>query len=97
MISIIDSIWYPIQVIDTNQNLCFIGTDIAGGQGLWSLWTRNFKSPLLMLMDLVDNAVDATMHPEDADFTSRVQIYRDLYEVMPEQTCTTVSWGYDLF
>lgn len=62
-----------------------------GGKGLWSLWTRNFKSTLLMLLDLVDNAVDAAMPSQETNenFTSRVQIYRDLYEVMPEQTYTT--------
>ena len=62
----------------------------AGGKGLWSLWTRNFKSPLLMLLDLVDNAVDAAMPPKgDDEFTGRVHIYRDLYEVMPGQVYTT--------
>ena len=64
----------------------------TGGKGLWSLWTRNFKSTLLMLMDLVDNSVDAAMQKKDTgndSFTGRVQIYRDLYEVMPEQVYTT--------
>eukprot|EP00584_Thalassiosira_punctigera_P000908 CAMPEP_0172538260 /NCGR_PEP_ID=MMETSP1067-20121228/9679_1 /TAXON_ID=265564 ORGANISM="Thalassiosira punctigera, Strain Tpunct2005C2" /NCGR_SAMPLE_ID=MMETSP1067 /ASSEMBLY_ACC=CAM_ASM_000444 /LENGTH=972 /DNA_ID=CAMNT_0013323721 /DNA_START=179 /DNA_END=3097 /DNA_ORIENTATION=+ len=62
----------------------------TGGKGLWSLWTRNFKSPLLMLLDLVDNAVDAAVQQEeDNEFTGQVQIYRDLYEVMPGQTYTT--------
>jgi len=61
----------------------------TGGRGLWSLWTRNFKSPLLMLLDLVDNAVDAAMEREENEFAGRVEIYRDLYEVMPGQTYTT--------
>ena len=45
-----------------------------------------------MLMDLVDNSVDAAMQKKDIGndlFTGRVQIYRDLYEVMPEQVYTT--------
>ena len=43
-------------------------------------------------MDLVDNSVDAAMQKKDTGndtFTGRVQIYRDLYEVMPEQVYTT--------
>ena len=45
-----------------------------------------------MLLDLVDNAVDAAMQPDETDFTGRVQIYRDLYEEgMPEQAYTTVN------
>lgn len=66
----------------------------SGGKGLWSLWTRNFKSPLLMLLDLVDNAVDAAMQREDDDgnneFTSRVQIYRDI-GVTPDQGSITTG------
>ena len=44
-----------------------------------------------MLLDLVDNSVDAAIQPagEGSNFTGGVQIYRDLYEVMPEQTYTT--------
>lgn len=43
-----------------------------------------------MLLDLVDNAVDAAMQKGDAaGFVGRVQVYRDTYEVMPEQTFAT--------
>jgi len=42
-----------------------------------------------MLLDLVDNAVDAAMHRKESAFLGRVQIYRDLYEVMDGQTYTT--------
>lgn len=44
-----------------------------------------------MLLDLVDNAVDAAMQPNGSDdsFVGRVQVYRDLYEILPEQTYTT--------
>ena len=31
------------------------------GSGLWRSWTRSFNSPLLALLDLFDNAVDATI------------------------------------
>ena len=74
-----------------------------GGKGLWNLWTRNFKSTLLMFLDLIDNSVDAaivtkTSSPQAAavshqinknTFTGCVQIYRDLYEIIPEQMYAT--------
>eukprot|EP00566_Odontella_aurita_P002153 CAMPEP_0113588842 /NCGR_PEP_ID=MMETSP0015_2-20120614/35749_1 /TAXON_ID=2838 /ORGANISM="Odontella" /LENGTH=1052 /DNA_ID=CAMNT_0000494779 /DNA_START=292 /DNA_END=3450 /DNA_ORIENTATION=- /assembly_acc=CAM_ASM_000160 len=31
----------------------------VNGIGLWNSWTRNFKTPLLALLDLIDNSVDA--------------------------------------
>ena len=31
----------------------------VNGIGLWNSWTRNFKTPLLALLDLLDNSVDA--------------------------------------
>lgn len=42
-----------------------------------------------MLLDLLDNSVDAAMPRGQPDFIGRVQIYRDLYEVLPRQTYTT--------
>jgi len=48
-----------------------------------------------MLLDLVDNSVDATMQrgetTSDPSFAGHIEIYRDLYEeVLPKkQTCTT--------
>eukprot|EP00957_Ditylum_brightwellii_P035045 2657027-Ditylum_brightwellii.AAC.1 len=33
------------------------------GIGLWNSWTRNFKTPLLALLDLLDNAFDAALAP----------------------------------
>jgi hypothetical protein len=46
-----------------------------------------------MLLDLVDNSVDASMQPggatSDPSFVGHIEIYRDLYELLPEQTYTT--------
>ena len=67
-------------------------TVYTGGKGLWSLWTRNFKSTLLMLLDLVDNSVDAAMQQDQSpggQFTGRVHIYRDIYHASPGQTFNT--------
>ena len=52
------------------------------GKGLWDLWTRNFKSPLMALLDLIDNSVDAALLQEGrkSDMKGRVQIYRDVYK-----------------
>jgi len=33
----------------------------VNGKGLWSNWTRSFKSPLLAFLDLLDNSIDATL------------------------------------
>jgi hypothetical protein len=60
----------------------------TGGKGLWNLWTRNFKSTLLMLLDLVDNSVDAIMQKRDDNtafddsllFVGQIEIYRDIYD-----------------
>lgn len=60
------------------------------GKGLWDLWTRNFKSPLMALLDLIDNSVDAALLQEGrkSDMKGRVQIYRDVYK-HDQQTYTT--------
>jgi hypothetical protein len=46
-----------------------------------------------MLLDLVDNSVDAAMRPggttSDPSFSGHIEIYRDLYEVLPGHTYTT--------
>lgn len=44
------------------------------GAGLWSSWQRNFKTPELALLDLFDNAVDATLHD---NFIGKIDIYED--------------------
>eukprot|EP00592_Proboscia_alata_P003459 CAMPEP_0194370214 /NCGR_PEP_ID=MMETSP0174-20130528/18491_1 /TAXON_ID=216777 /ORGANISM="Proboscia alata, Strain PI-D3" /LENGTH=888 /DNA_ID=CAMNT_0039147523 /DNA_START=63 /DNA_END=2729 /DNA_ORIENTATION=- len=31
------------------------------GKGLWNSWKRNFKTPLLALLDLIDNSLDAAL------------------------------------
>jgi len=42
------------------------GVDRVNGKGMWHAWTRSFDTPLLALLDLFDNAVDAswTLLPE---------------------------------
>ena len=61
------------------------------GTGLWDMWTRNFKSPLMALLDLIDNSVDAALSKQGcckSDIQGRVQIYRDVYK-HERQTYTT--------
>ena len=36
------------------------GVDRVNGRGMWHAWTRSFDTPLLALLDLFDNAVDAS-------------------------------------
>ena len=59
-------------------------TSRVNGKGLWNSWQRNFKTPELALLDLFDNAIDATLHE---DFTGKIQIYEDpaLFEDDPVQ------------
>lgn len=33
---------------------------VINGRGIWNSWTRNFSTPLLALLDLLDNSFDAT-------------------------------------
>jgi len=44
----------------------FSQVDQVNGRGMWHAWTRSFDTPLLALLDLFDNAVDAswTLLPE---------------------------------
>jgi len=51
-----------------------MSTSHIDGKGLWASWTRNFISPELALLDLFDNAIDATLHDE---FDGKIQVYRD--------------------
>eukprot|EP00984_Skeletonema_dohrnii_P008243 scaffold3027_cov92-Skeletonema_dohrnii-CCMP3373.AAC.2 len=64
---------------DTDEGL---KPSTTSGTGLWDLWTRNFKSPLFALLDLIDNSVDAAMLQKGckSDIPGRVQIYRDVYK-----------------
>mmetsp|Transcript_45843 Transcript_45843/g.139246 ORF Transcript_45843/g.139246 Transcript_45843/m.139246 type:complete len:809 (-) Transcript_45843:417-2843(-) len=39
----------------------------VNGVGLWNSWTRNFKTPLLALLDLLDNSVDAAFERPQAE------------------------------
>ncbi len=36
------------------------GVDRVNGKGMWHAWTRSFDTPLLALLDIFDNAVDAS-------------------------------------
>lgn len=61
---------------------------IVNGKGFWKSWTRSFKTTLLKLLDLIDNAVDGTTagaHEEGdggapSDFVGRVHVYPDVYK-----------------
>ena len=64
---------------------------VCEGIGQWNAWTRNFNSPLLALLDLFDNSVDAAMKPakrnggtamtdndaEDEDYRGRIEVEAD--------------------
>jgi hypothetical protein len=58
----------------------FVGHHVEGrharvnGAGLWSSWQRNFKTPELAILDLFDNAVDATLHK---GFRGVIDVYED--------------------
>eukprot|EP00584_Thalassiosira_punctigera_P026489 CAMPEP_0172578222 /NCGR_PEP_ID=MMETSP1067-20121228/138625_1 /TAXON_ID=265564 ORGANISM="Thalassiosira punctigera, Strain Tpunct2005C2" /NCGR_SAMPLE_ID=MMETSP1067 /ASSEMBLY_ACC=CAM_ASM_000444 /LENGTH=726 /DNA_ID=CAMNT_0013370913 /DNA_START=415 /DNA_END=2596 /DNA_ORIENTATION=+ len=56
------------------------------GKGLWRSWKRNFKTKLLALLDLIDNALDAGIHGlgngDHNAFVGRVHVYPDVYEVL---------------
>ena len=45
------------------------GVDRVNGIGMWHAWTRSFDTPLLALLDLFDNAVDASwsLLPEERE------------------------------
>eukprot|EP00588_Corethron_pennatum_P012948 CAMPEP_0194282724 /NCGR_PEP_ID=MMETSP0169-20130528/23727_1 /TAXON_ID=218684 /ORGANISM="Corethron pennatum, Strain L29A3" /LENGTH=989 /DNA_ID=CAMNT_0039028127 /DNA_START=128 /DNA_END=3097 /DNA_ORIENTATION=- len=38
---------------------------VVSGIGMWNSWTRNFKTPLLAVLDLVDNSIDASLKNDD--------------------------------
>lgn len=49
----------------------------VNGIGMWEQWTRNFKTPLLALLDLMDNAFDATKTGSLKDFDAKILVYPD--------------------
>ena len=64
----------------------------VNGIGQWNAWTRNFNSPLLAMLDLFDNSIDAAMKPkrsndaamtgndsddDDEDYRGRVEVQAD--------------------
>ena len=59
----------PQQQIINFANTTSNGVDRVNGKGMWHAWTRSFDTPLLALLDLFDNAVDAswTLLPKGDD------------------------------
>ena len=54
---------------------------IVNGKGFWKSWTRSFKTTMLKLLDLIDNAVDgATIQEDTLGYRAKVFIYPDVYE-----------------
>ncbi len=53
----IPSVNYPMS---SQLNTTGTGVDQINGKGMWHAWTRSFDKPLLALLDLFDNAVDAS-------------------------------------
>jgi len=59
------------------QNSSTRKTTFINGIGLWHSWTRNFKSPLLAVLDLLDNAFDAGFSTFNPTFKSKIHITED--------------------
>ena len=59
------------------QNNATRKTTSINGVGLWHSWTRNFKSPILAILDLLDNAFDAGFSKSDPTFKSKIHISED--------------------
>mmetsp|Transcript_28067 Transcript_28067/g.44149 ORF Transcript_28067/g.44149 Transcript_28067/m.44149 type:complete len:731 (+) Transcript_28067:91-2283(+) len=72
----------PIPTLSNNETDEGLKPSTTSGTGLWDMWTRNFKSPLMALLDLIDNSVDAALLQEGckSKIQGRVQIYRDVYK-----------------
>lgn len=52
------------------------------GTGLWRSWKRNFKTSLMAVMDLVDNALDASIPKvgeKNQNFIGRIHVFPDVY------------------
>jgi hypothetical protein len=57
----------------------------VNGAGLWSSWQRNFRSPELAVLDLFDNAIDATLRDEDdTPFGGKIEVYSDVHHHNPD-------------
>jgi len=50
------------------------------GKGLWHSWTRNFKTPQLALLDLLDNSFDAAFTTDPEGHNAKVWIDEDEYD-----------------
>ena len=71
-------------------------TKNPNGTGMWEAWTRSFNTPLLALMDLFDNAIDAGLdwnvhrqrqliqaHPDPFEERGLVLINSSVHPVLP--------------
>ena len=51
-------------------------TTCVNGIGMFNSWKRNFKSPFFAMLDIIDNAVDASFEKRDNDsFEGKVELY----------------------
>jgi len=75
---------------DERQNNSARKTTLINGIGLWHSWTRNFKSPLLALLDLLDNAFDAGFSNLHPGFKSKIHIYQDEW-ISPQSNFTETT------
>ncbi len=54
-------------------------TTCVNGIGMFNSWKRNFKSPFFAMLDIIDNAIDASFGNEgdgqQASFEGRVELY----------------------
>lgn len=72
------------------QNNSTRKTTFINGIGLWHSWTRNFKSPLLAVLDLLDNAFDAGFSTVQPNFKSKIHIFGDEW-ISPQTNFTESS------
>jgi len=57
---------------------------VVNGIGLWNSWTRNFKTPLLACLDLLDNSFDAALSTNSGTHPStQNKDFQGLIHVMP--------------
>lgn len=64
----------------------------VSGLGLWGNWTRSFKTPLQACLDLIDNAFDAALKPNNdgSMFEGKIIVDREFHQ-SPDQVGSTVA------
>jgi len=80
----------PLLTHTERQNTSTRKTTFINGIGLWHSWTRNFKTPLLAVLDLLDNAFDAGFSTFNPNFKSKIYITEDKW-MASENNFTSVS------